>query len=134
MLLLMAWHGLPATPDLHLLEHGPVATWSGCMRIVALLTLLACAPPAATVNPAEATTWNVYDGEDIVLTVQNRPGVLLSVAHPPPGVPLPEHPFLNGASHSASHEHQLRQLLEASDDMDAFLAALDDAGFRLVVD
>lgn len=77
--------------------------------------------------------WSVYDGEELILTFRATPGPLLSVASPPPGGP-PLHPFLTATSHSARHEHDLRVLLEASADADAFRAALERKGFRLVED
>lgn len=106
---------------------------------LAVALLLGCgstpAEPAEPVASASETSaahaWRVYDGELLILELEDTPGPLLSTALPPPGVAPPSHPFLSGSARSAAHEGRLRELLDASRDVPSYLDALRDAGFRV---
>lgn len=73
----------------------------------------------------------VYAGEDLVLTVRAEPGPLTSTAPPVPGGRPPLHPFLSAAARDASHEESLRELLDASEDLQEFLGRLRAAGYTV---
>lgn len=77
------------------------------------------------------TTWAVYDGDQLVLTVTDAPGPLRSTAHLPPFATPAQHPFLTGTAHSASHEPALARALDRAASTAAFLDALRDQGLRI---
>ena len=119
--------------------------------LIAILALSACGknmrsqttPPPIEVDPTgsgpteeeqvqSVQTWSIWEGNRRVLTVVDRPGLLISTAPPPPGPSKPAtHPFLSASAESPMHEHQLRVLLRASDSTDEFLKALRAAGFEV---
>lgn len=68
----------------------------------------------------------------VVLETEGRAGRLHSMAGLPEGGTSPEHPFLHGVSRDPMHEHSLRQILLASADYDAFLAACVEAGYNVL--
>jgi hypothetical protein len=73
-------------------------------------------------------TVGVYRGRRLVLTVEDRPGLLLSTASPPPDG-APEHPFVNARALDPYSEGELGAALEAADSYDGFLANLIAGGF-----
>ena len=87
-------------------------------------------PPA----PRAAHHWKVFDRDLAILEVSDEPGPVTSTALPPPGARPVLHPFLSAHALDASHEDQLRRLLDGAHDLDGFLRALGDAGFRVVAD
>lgn len=74
--------------------------------------------------------WRVYDGDVEILEVLNQPGPLVSTASP---AAFEHHPFLSATALEASHEHHLRELLDASTSVDEYLHALTGAGYRVDV-
>lgn len=80
----------------------------------------------------EVSAWSIYDGEILILTVRDEPGVITSTAPLPRGVQPLRHPFLSAAAREAGHESQLKQILDAATDTEDFLARLKAAGFRVV--
>jgi hypothetical protein len=79
-------------------------------------------------------SYRVYDANDrLALTVTDEPGALVSALSPPPppGTPLPRHPFLSAVAWLPEIEGELRALLDASDSTAAFLERLRAAGFRV---
>lgn len=106
-------------------------------RLSALLLLAAChaaPPPGAESSMSPAPTWTVYDGADLVLSIRGSPGALTSTAPPPPGGVAPVHPFLSAAAHSASHEAELKAILDGSEDLPDFLRRLEAEGYRVQAD
>lgn len=83
----------------------------------------------------EERGYYVYAGTDCVLSIEDRPGQLLSVAPPgPSGGAPPDHPWLHAASRGPEHEHRLRELVLASDGFDDFTKRLVGAGYDLTSD
>ena len=86
-------------------------------------------------TPAPAVRqWRVFAGDVEILEVRDEPGSLRSTAPLPPGATPPAHPFLSATALDASHEDQLRALLDGAKTTDDFIAALERAGFRVVVE
>lgn len=75
--------------------------------------------------------WTVYDRSQLILEVSDAPGPITSTAAPPPGLKPVMHPFLSAAARSAPHEHRLREILNASQDVEDFLSRLRAAGFEV---
>jgi hypothetical protein len=74
----------------------------------------------------------VYDGEHLVLTVAEAPGVLRSSAPPPPsGARPPTHPFLDAQAHDPATEDELAAILARCQDFDAYVVALIEVGYDL---
>ena len=80
---------------------------------------------------AQTHAWKVYDRDELILDVSDKPGPIMSTAALPPGVSPKKHPFLSATAHSASHESKLRDLLEASKSVPDFLKHLADAGYSV---
>jgi hypothetical protein len=73
----------------------------------------------------------VYRSQQLVLSLEDRPGTLHSIAAPPPeGVP--QHPFLHGVAYDALSEHDLGTLLRQSISFDQYLLHLIAAGYDLM--
>ncbi len=66
-----------------------------------------------------------------ILEMSDQAGVLISTASSPGSQPV-THPFLTATALDAGHEHQLRTLLVASNNIDELLRALAGAGLRVV--
>lgn len=86
--------------------------------------LIACGPKGGRL-------YEVYDGDQHVLTFEEGPGPLFSTAAPPPNTPPREHPFIHGSAHSALHEHQLHQALTSASTASEFVANLEAQGLRV---
>lgn len=89
-------------------------------------------PTSTSPSPRTTRQWRVFDGDLAILEIRDEPGPLLSTALPPPGAAPPTHPFLSATALDAAHESKLRQLLDASSNVDEFLRALTGAGYRVV--
>lgn len=89
-----------------------------------LVWSLACGPKGALV-------YQVYDGDQRVLTFSEGAGPLLSTAALPPGTEPRQHPFVNGRAHSALHENQLHLALTGSATPGEFIENLEAAGLRV---
>lgn len=74
--------------------------------------------------------FNVYMGERLVLSVEDTPGRLYSVASPPPGG-APQHPFVNARAYDAFSEGDLATVLWNAADFDDFLAQLIADGMNI---
>jgi hypothetical protein len=75
--------------------------------------------------------FRVLDGATLILELVDQPGPIVSTAHPPPGAPLTQHPFLSASARSPHHEHRLGEILRAASSVDDFLARLRAAGFSV---
>lgn len=75
------------------------------------------------------------DGE-LVLDVRGVPGPLVSVSAPPPlpGETLPVHPFLTASAFRPEYEQELRRELDASHNLDEYLARLRALGYLVYDD
>lgn len=80
---------------------------------------------------ASAHAWKVYEGDELVLDVFDKPGTISSTASLPPGVAPKQHPFLSAHARSAAYESKLHALLEASTSLPDFLQRLEGAGFAV---
>lgn len=76
--------------------------------------------------------FGVRSGERDVAEFTAGPGVLSSVALLPPGARPATHPWVHGVSLDGAHEATLRDILLASEDLDAFVAGLRAAGYAVV--
>lgn len=74
--------------------------------------------------------FNVYKGERLVLSVEDTPGQLFSVASPSPEG-APQHPFVNARAYDAFTEGDLATLLWNATTFDDFLAQLIAAGLNI---
>ena len=110
-------------------------------RLLIAATLLlggasSCTKRPATTDAAEtagsAHAWNVFDGDELILDVNDAPGPLLSTAALPPGVRPTTHPFLSATAHSARHESKLHERLVAAKSLPEFLSLLRADGYRVV--
>ena len=81
-----------------------------------------------------AKRYDVYSGEELVLEIEDAPGVLVSTSAPPPvpGSEPPAHPFLTGTAYVATEEHHLRELLEQSSSTSDYIQRLESDGYRVV--
>ncbi|HEY4056128.1 MAG TPA: hypothetical protein VGM39_05940 [Kofleriaceae bacterium] len=75
--------------------------------------------------------WEVYDGDTLVVSVSSKPGAILSTGPLAAGQSARQCAFMSARAHSAEHEHQLNQFLEASGSVDEFLAQLRSAGLTV---
>lgn len=73
----------------------------------------------------------VYRGLRLVLTVEGRPGVLLSTASPPPSG-APTHPFVSARASDPYSEGDLREILDSSASFEEFVLLLVEAGYDVV--
>ncbi|MBW4438863.1 MAG: hypothetical protein KME04_17130 [Pleurocapsa minor GSE-CHR-MK-17-07R] len=73
--------------------------------------------------------FNVYMGERVVLSAEDTPGRLYSVASPPPGG-APPHPFVNARAYDAFSEGDLATILWNAADFDDFLVQLIAEGMN----
>ena len=97
----------------------------------AALALALSGCPAKTEAPAAASAWDVYKGDDLVLSVTDGPGVLASTAAREPGAAPPAHPFLGAVARDAGTEEALKRLLDEAKDTKDFLERLKKAGYRV---
>jgi hypothetical protein len=79
-------------------------------------------------------SFTVTKDGDRVLTFDDEPGPLMSSALPPPGFVPPTNPFLTAQTHNVFHEHDLRELLDASSGIEDFVARLEAAGYTVAED
>ena len=75
--------------------------------------------------------FRVFRDGELVLDVRGEPGPLVSVSAPPPrpGETLPAHPFLSASAYVPAHEEELRRELDASADLDEYVARLRARGY-----
>lgn len=90
----------------------------------------ACGMPSSQAG-ANVHAWKVYEGDELVLDVFDKPGTISSTASLPPGVAPKQHSFLSANARSAAHESKLHALLEASTSLPDFLQRLEGAGFAV---
>ena len=76
----------------------------------------------------------VYWEKQRVLEIVATPGLLVSnvAPPPPPGAPLARHPFLSATAYVPEHEQRLREILDRSESLEAYLANLRAAGYVVV--
>jgi hypothetical protein len=77
------------------------------------------------------STWLVWSGSDLVLTMKDGPGTLTGAAPPPPDGAVTRHPFLSASAHDAGHEARLRAVLEGATSPENFRERLRAAGYRV---
>ena len=100
------------------------------LALTLTLALVACAKPAPA--PSAAQGWSVFKGGKLVLWMDDKPGMLSSrAAPPPPGAPLPMHPFLTATSKDVMAESDLRALLDQSKSFADFTAKLKASGYEV---
>jgi len=83
--------------------------------------------------PASVRTVRVLLKGDLLLDIEDRPGILTSTSAPPPK-PWDEptlHPFLSGSAYNPSHEGRLRTLLDQSKSFDDYVERLRAAGYQI---
>jgi hypothetical protein len=76
-------------------------------------------------------TYEVLRADRLVLTVQNKPGAIISTATPPANSNPVMHPFLSATAHVASEENALHVILVQSSDFDDFLRRLAQGGYTI---
>jgi hypothetical protein len=74
--------------------------------------------------------WRVYEGNELSMEVSDVPGVLLVVLAAHPLKPI-YHPFLSASFYKIEGGSRRREILEASKDVDDYIARLQAAGFRV---
>lgn len=76
----------------------------------------------------------VYWDKQRVLEITPTPGLLVSNVAPPPlpGAPLSMHPFLSATAYVPVHEQRLREILDRSESLEAYLSNLRVAGYVVV--
>ena len=78
-----------------------------------------------------SSTYLVYSDEQLVLTMHDQPGALMSTASLPRRRKPVQHPFLSASAHLAEYEHELQDLLSRSSSLEEFCELLSAAGFRV---
>jgi len=88
--------------------------------------------PAQTPIAAQAyKSHNVWKGDRIVLTFEDRPGPITSTALPPPGSQPVLHPFLTANARAPEGEDNLARILTQSKDAQDFILRLRETGYRI---
>ena len=98
---------------------------------LSLLCLGSHGAEAQSQQQESVKAYTVLKAGRVVLTIQNRPGQLLSTALPPAGSPAVQHRFLSATAHAPEEEDALRSILEKSSSFDDFVNRLRDAGYTL---
>lgn len=73
--------------------------------------------------------YEVWKGGRLVLTFTDRPGVIGSTALLPPGAAPEGHSFITGDARAPEEEDNLRRVLDASKNVQDFIARLRQAGY-----
>ena len=71
----------------------------------------------------ETRHFAVYKRTGLVLLVEDKPGMLLSSAHPPPEGP-PKHPFVNAQALDSRYENELSAILKKAESFDQLISFL----------
>lgn len=89
-----------------------------------------------TGNAETTRRYRVFAGDRFALELRGEPGVLLSTSAPPPlpGTPPVTHPFATASFHLAEKEGELGRLLRSAPDLDSFLDAVRERGYRVEPD
>lgn len=82
--------------------------------------------------PPQLRAFHFYKGRQLVLTVEDHPGVLLSTAPPPPDG-APSHPFVHARAYDPYSEDELGALLQQAQSFDEYLKLLIAAGYNAIV-
>jgi len=83
--------------------------------------------------PASVRTVRVLLKGDLLLYIDDRPGILTSTSAPPPK-PWDEptlHPVLSGSAYNPSHEGRLRTHLDQGKSFDDYVERLRAAGYQI---
>lgn len=109
------------------------------MKLAAALALaLGCSGPSQSttaVPPPPMSTahaWNVFDGDTLILELNDTPGPITSTAPRAPDAPPVTSAFMTATARDAMHEGALHQALERARTVDDFLALLAKDGYRIV--
>jgi hypothetical protein len=78
----------------------------------------------------------VYRGDQLVLDLWDRPGILISVSAPPPrpGQGPVTHPFASATFMTPETEGELGEALRDAETLDGFLATIRSLGYEVEVD
>jgi len=78
-------------------------------------------------------TYQLFRGDELVLELRDEPGVLISVAAPPPlpGQAPVTHPFATAAFFQPAHDGELVPMLNNAPDLESFLETARGAGYRV---
>lgn len=84
-------------------------------------------------SAAMCAGYRLYRDDDLVLELQDEPGILISTSAPPPlpGQGPVTHPFATATFHTPETEGELGTMLRGAPDLDAFLEAARSAGYRV---
>ncbi|UOE42681.1 hypothetical protein [Agromyces larvae] len=84
-------------------------------------------------EPSGPRSYRLFRGDRLVLELRGEPGILVSTSAPPPlpGAGPVTHPFATATFHTAETEGELGALLRGASDLDAFLVAAEQAGYRV---
>jgi hypothetical protein len=100
------------------------------VKLALALAFAACSThPSPTHTMPTEHHWQVFDGSLLILELSDRPGAITSTSDLPPGTPPVTSSYMSAAARDAMHEGALREILEASPDLAAFLAGLQRAGY-----
>jgi hypothetical protein len=78
----------------------------------------------------ETRHFAVYKRAGLVLLVEDKPGMLLSSAHPPPEG-APKHPFVNAQAMDSRYENELGAILKKSESFDQLISFLIESGYDI---
>lgn len=82
---------------------------------------------------ADVPRYRVFADDRLALEIRGDGGVLVSMSAPPPlpGTSPVRHPFATASFRMAENEGELGRLLREAADLQAFLDAVRDLGFRV---
>lgn len=80
---------------------------------------------------SDAAVYMVYREDHPVLRMIDAPGVLVSTALAPPGMPPRRHEFLSASALDPLEEDQLGRILDVSGSTAEFIENLEKAGYRV---
>ena len=78
--------------------------------------------------------YNVWKGDRLVLTFEDRPGPITSTALPAPGSAPVLHPFLTANARAPEEEDRIGYILSQSKDAQDFILRLRQAGYAVTAD
>jgi len=80
---------------------------------------------------SDAAVYMVYREDHPVLRMVDAPGVLVSTALPPPGMPPRRHEFLSASALDPLEEDRMGRILDVSANTTEFIENLEKAGYRV---
>ncbi|SIN93222.1 hypothetical protein [Agromyces cerinus] len=84
-------------------------------------------------QPEEPRRYQVFVGDQLALELRGESGILVSASAPPPlpGTAPVTHLFATAVFRMAENEGELGDLLREAADLDSFLEAVRDLGYRV---